>query len=289
MENQIVIPKIVPLYYCGQAVLTTGQAAENFNCHCATIRAAFNRHRKNFIEGTDYFYLQNDKLSEFKDEQAANDCYTPAANDCYTPAANACNVPFSRLASSLYLWAESGVEKLAKYIGTDKAKLIYTALKFGYFQKANVNFKPQTTPRLAPPKPKKPKIKDNLTFEQLQFLISHCTDAKLRDELIKRASGNYEPPKCVYVLEMENGAVKIGMTKNFLQRARQIMAESGLQVKNWCHSEYLPAEIARDIENACHEQFEGCKVGNEFFETDFNSAVNELSKHAEINEYKNIE
>ena len=157
---------IPPLECFGQKVLTTNQIAESFKCHCSTIRSAFNRHRKNFVKNVDYFYLQKGELAEFK-----------TANYCNTPAANYCNAPFSLLASSLYLWTESGFEKLSNFIGTDEAKRICTAFKFGYFQKAG---------EVKPEAPQNIFFADD-TFERLKFLIAYCADENLRDEMIKTA------------------------------------------------------------------------------------------------------
>lgn len=160
----ISIPETFPLFYKWQKVLTNNQLSGVFECTRQVINSAFNYNKKYFEAEIDYFFLEKDELRKFKDKYAGN-------NSC---------TPVSRLASSLYLWTQSGVEKLAKYIGTDKAKLIYSALVFGYFQsEKQLNLFPQDqSPELSPIQ----------KYNELKFLIAHCKDKNLRDELIKKAA-----------------------------------------------------------------------------------------------------
>ena len=103
--EKFIVPEIAPLFYNGQKVLTINQMSVLFKCEGANIRVAFSRHRKNFVENEDYFYLNYEQLAKFK---AANRQFTSVKYNRYAP--------FSNLASSLYLWAKSGVEKLAKIV-----------------------------------------------------------------------------------------------------------------------------------------------------------------------------
>lgn len=89
---------------------------------------------------------------------------------------------------------------------------------------------------------------------------------------------------CVYILEMENGTVKIGCTKNFSERAKQISTSSGLKIKNWCHSEYVEKNIAVQIERICHEFFSDTRILGEFFKISFEDARQKLSSHLNISE-----
>lgn len=165
--EKFIVPEIAPLFYNGQKVLTINQMSVLFKCEGANIRVAFSRHRKNFVENEDYFYLNYEQLAKFK---AANRQFTSVKYNRYAP--------FSNLASSLYLWAKSGVEKLAKIIGTDEAKLIYSAMQHKYI-----------TP-VTPPAPKEisnAKLSAREKLEWLKFLIENTDDKKLRDELIQAA------------------------------------------------------------------------------------------------------
>ena len=88
--------------------------------------------------------------------------------------------------------------------------------------------------------------------------------------------------KCMYILEMSNKTVKIGCTKDFKKRMRNIVTGSGLGVMNWCRSEYISAREAYYIEGTCHKAFDDCRVLGEFFDVDFEKAVTELKKHTPI-------
>lgn len=174
--------EIVPVFYNGQKVLTNNQVAEILKCSTSTVRANFKYLKEYFVEGVDYFFLEKEKLAEFKAEQAAKNSCAPAAKNLTCPlAAQNFTPPFSEFASSLYLWTKSGVEKLTKSICTDEAKLIYSSLKFGYFQSE----KPAQM-NLFPPVPNLPQNSD-VQFERLKFLIENATDKNLRDDLIKMA------------------------------------------------------------------------------------------------------
>lgn len=292
MEN-FNIPQIPQLEYCGQKVLTTPQIAALLKCKRQNITDNFKNHKTDFVEGVDYFFLKSEEFRIFRQNLQANGFIQPQANGFIQPQANGfiqpqnCP-PFAKGATNVYLWTESGFAKLAKFIGTNEAKLIYSSIVFGYFQNKQPQVTNFTPPQIAAPKIRKTKFKENLTFEQLQFLIEHCTNEKLRDELIKRAAGKFEPPKCVYILAFENGIIKIGVTQDFRRRAREIIAETGFNVVNWCHTDKIPAEFARDIETALFEKFESAKVDGEFFKVEFETALNYLDNREEISESMNF-
>ena len=126
MQN-LVIPQVKPLEYCGQKVLSTTQIAVIFKCKRNNITDNFRNNKANFTENVDYFHLIGEELNVIKqaDSSAQN---------------NLC--AFSKYSTNTYLWTQSGVEKLAKSIGTNEAKLICSALKFGYFQKTEQTYLP---------------------------------------------------------------------------------------------------------------------------------------------------
>ena len=172
--------EIVPVFYNGQKVLTNNQVAEILKCSTSTVRANFKYLKEYFVEGVDYFFLEKEKLAEFKAEQAAKNSCAPAAKNLTCPlAAQNFTPPFSEFASSLYLWTKSGVEKLTKSICTDEAKFIYSSLKFGYFQKTEQNHFP---PQIAAPSNK---------FEVVDRLIKIAeltADKNFKETLLKRAA-----------------------------------------------------------------------------------------------------
>lgn len=62
---------------------------------------------------------------------------------------------------------------------------------------------------------------------------------------------------------MENGTIKIGYTSDFGRRAKQIATAGGLKISNWCHSEYVLNETAKNIEKQCHSTFSDSRtLGN---------------------------
>ena len=275
------ISNFVRIEYHGQPVLTTNQIADAYGCSVQNVRYDFHYNKKQFVEGVHYFKLEGDALSEFK----AN--YNEARTS-YVPFA-----PFSKMASCLYLWTKEGLIRFCKIINTKTAWDVFKVLESAYFEKFNQIPKIET-PKINSPRPKnskskKIKIKDSLTFEQLQFLISNCTDSNLRDSLIRKAAGNFEMPKCVYILLLENELVKIGITQNFQRRAREIITGTGFNVKNWCHTNYLPPEVARDIEINLQEIFQDFQADGEFFTADFNNAVEKLAEFEEVTEFQAIQ
>lgn len=169
MKN-LVIPEVEPLEYAGQKVLTTRQLNQTFGCSRQTVDGIFRNHIKEFEIGVDYFKLVGEELRNFKLECSRKINLLAAGKQ-------AC-LPFSNFASCLYLWTESGVEKLSQFIGTDNAKFICAAFKFGYFQKTEL---PPTRIKTLP------QFSTREKYHELKFLIANCKDESLRDNLIKAA------------------------------------------------------------------------------------------------------
>lgn len=89
---------------------------------------------------------------------------------------------------------------------------------------------------------------------------------------------------CVYVLEMSNCTVKIGITGNFKKRKLEIENASGMGVIRHCHSKYIDAKEARDFESYLHGVFEENRAKGEFFNIDFEEARQRLQEKYEIND-----
>lgn len=83
---------------------------------------------------------------------------------------------------------------------------------------------------------------------------------------------------CVYVLEMSNGTVKIGYTRNIEKRMRNISNGSGLEILNHYKTEFIDSEIAYSIEQKCHAAFEGRRLKGEFFNINFDEACVKLKE-----------
>ena len=132
------------------------------------------------------------------------------------------------------------------------------------------------------------KAKDNPEWRaRISLLFAEYENAKyiqtLCDKLIesrKSAEKNIEQ-KCVYILKMNNGTVKIGCTNNFKKRMRAISTGSGLSVVNWCYSQDFDSDYAYFVERTCHEAFSSERIKGEFFNIAFDSAVVELAKYTD--------
>ena len=88
--------------------------------------------------------------------------------------------------------------------------------------------------------------------------------------------------KCVYIFQLRNGIVKIGVTSNFKQRKSTTENNSGFKIENYCHTELMKNKDAREIELKCHTAFKNHRQQGEFFNVDFGEACLELKKYADI-------
>ena len=92
-----------------------------------------------------------------------------------------------------------------------------------------------------------------------------------------------EPPaqSCVYVWQMNNGTVKIGVTADVIKRLNTIEHSSGLEVNDTFSTAQIDRRVAYKIENACHKTFAAYRTKGEFFTVSFAEACVELKKQLE--------
>ena len=83
---------------------------------------------------------------------------------------------------------------------------------------------------------------------------------------------------CVYVLEMSNGTVKIGYSRNVEKRMRNISTGSGLEILNHYETELIDSEIAYSVEQECHDAFDTQRIKGEFFNITFDEACDKLKE-----------
>lgn len=95
------------------------------------------------------------------------------------------------------------------------------------------------------------------------------TPAQLIEQLFKSAEFAQFAPKCVYILELNNGTVKIGCTQDFWRRLRQIELASGLSAIRGGQTEKFQPDEAFALEKACHELLANNRIQGEFFDTTF--------------------
>ena len=100
--------------YQNQRILTTSQLAESYETTDRRISENFNANRDRYQEGKHFYCLENESLSQFKNE--------------YGNSVIAANV------NKLYLWTEKGTLLHAKSLGTDKAWEVYEMLIETYFK-----------------------------------------------------------------------------------------------------------------------------------------------------------
>ena len=78
--------------------------------------------------------------------------------------------------------------------------------------------------------------------------------------------------KRVYVFQLDNETVKIGISNNIQRRIRAVCGHSGLIILFWACTEKLSAKGARQIESDCHKHFANRRTRGEFFNITFDEA-----------------
>lgn len=93
----------------------------------------------------------------------------------------------------------------------------------------------------------------------------------------KKATQTHDPDKkSVYVFDMGNGTVKIGVSANVKQRATTIENSSGLTITRRCHTEQMPTRLSLQIEENCHKHFAEHRMKGEFFKITYEDAYTYL-------------
>ena len=243
MENEVIeLPQIQPIYYNGQKVLSSNQLAALFKCRGASINEVFRRHKKEFVEGVDYFYLEKDELYIFKiqngllEENGVRGVAGVPSTEVNGVRGVADSLPpFSKTANAAYLWTQSGILKHATFYRTKRVKLIVRSFFLSYFG-------------------------ENC---ELDFAIG-------------------EPnPNCVYAMELDNNTVKIGRTETIDARSRQLENQLSCKVLRVYHTDFLPKSTAVKIETACCKVLNPFLArGKEFFNVSFEDACAIIDKCA---------
>ena len=81
------------------------------------------------------------------------------------------------------------------------------------------------------------------------------------------------PKAVVYVLEMENNTVKIGMTKDIERRIKQLRGICGVKIKREWHTDTIPRKYAHMVEHLCHDEFKEQRTLGEYFNVAFDEAT----------------
>ena len=80
------------------------------------------------------------------------------------------------------------------------------------------------------------------------------------------------PKAYVYVLELNNGTVKIGLTQNIEHRKRTICGTSGLEIKKEWHTDLLDRSAAYKVEKLSHDELQEYRTLGEYFNVPFDDA-----------------
>ncbi|KHO32403.1 ORF6N domain-containing protein, partial [Clostridium tetani] len=106
---------LIPVEFKNERVLTTDQLAKIYETDVNNIQVNFKNHKRKFVEGKHYYFLQGERLKEFKNY----------LNDIQL---------VGKRASSLYLWTERGANRHCKILDTDKAWEQFDNLEETYFR-----------------------------------------------------------------------------------------------------------------------------------------------------------
>lgn len=86
--------------------------------------------------------------------------------------------------------------------------------------------------------------------------------------------------KCVYVFELSDGTVKVGITRDVQQRAQQVATTRKVDVLNVYNTEFFERRVAYVIEQNCHNALRDKVTHGEFFSVTFNEACAVLRRCA---------
>lgn len=114
-------------------------------------------------------------------------------------------------------------------------------------------------------------------------LILHYVMTGLYNDMKEDTEHGSKGVKKVYIAELSNGIVKIGVSKNPTTRLKAIANGSGCQIVNFWTSDLM--DDAYIIEHQLHSIFKSKRMKGEFFKVDFNevvkTAIREIVKSSE--------
>ena len=86
----------------------------------------------------------------------------------------------------------------------------------------------------------------------------------------------------VYVFDMENDTVKIGVSNAVGRRRNDIMNSSGMYISRWLYTKELSKERAFALEAECHRFFGKYRTRGEFFRISFEDAKQRLESYETV-------
>ena len=82
--------------------------------------------------------------------------------------------------------------------------------------------------------------------------------------------------QCIYVVEKESGAVKIGISQDVEKRIRTLSKQGGFKIMNLFYTN--PCSNAREIEHQMHIKYKGFRIDGEWFKVSFDDSVKSLKE-----------
>ena len=257
MENQIKLPPIVPLVYKGEKVLTNRQLAELFGITESMITHHFSRHKSDFIEGFDFFYPHGKDFSKFKSESLAGAIHPKTEVTLVQDGTtNTGSHPKTEVTLVQDGTTNTGShpKTAAHYI---KGNVIKLWTKSGVF-----------------------KISKHVGTDNAKLIYISLTQGYFYTEpaSLPPAKEIQDDGASVYAFEMSNGTVKIGISNNPPDRAKNLEWETHLKVTNIFYITVESRRKAFDIEVALHKYFAAQCVQKEYFLIDFNEACTQIKQ-----------
>ena len=91
---------------------------------------------------------------------------------------------------------------------------------------------------------------------------------------------SYQKPKvCVYVLQLSNDSIKIGISQCFEKRLKDLQHAGGILVTRWAYTEYIDSQQAHKIECMCHKQLHPCRLHGEYFKASFRVGCDTIEQY----------
>ena len=147
---------------------------------------------------------------------------------------------FSKNANVIYLWTVSGIILHAKMLNTERAWEIFSQITVAMKDSADLN----------------------------EIIFKHVSQPEPKNNLA-----------CVYILELSDLTVKIGMTNDFDRRQNAIRCMRKVKVLREYHTDFAPRESMLSLERAIQHTFKKhLAYGSEYFSITFEDALAELER-----------
>lgn len=129
-------------------------------------------------------------------------------------------------------------------------------------------------------------LEDGVMFEKNHYAHMVGAVELMKNKVFQNSAKPSLKNKYLYVLEFTNGTVKIGITKEKEKRMRAISSASGMNITRSYFTDKI--DNVQNLETKMHRQFKDKRLNGEFFDIDFDFAVNEVKKKTAKTELKRV-